>query len=150
MALVDLLTEDLGSLARLRKQIQELKAESVALTAELDETALGRQLADAQDRLAAAMQRASEYDTAIRENALTLYRENGNKGAAIGITVKTFKTMAYDKNTAETWLRANAPALLVVDWKKFESAAVALGAPVTVGEEPRVQIATDLSAYTKE
>jgi hypothetical protein len=150
MALVDLLTEDLGELARLRVHVKRQKDDIATLRAQIAETDLGKMLAQWEQDLAVTERQADEYAASVRDDAMMVYEENGNKGAAIGVTVKMFKTMTYDKAAAETWLRANAPALLVVDWKKFESAAVALGAPVTVGEEPRVQIATDLSAYVKE
>lgn len=87
----------------------------------------------------------------LRGLVLGVYREDQNKRPLKGITIKIFKRIKYDAAQAEAWCRQNAPTLFKFDAKAFEKAAEKLpGAPVTVEDDPRVTLASDLSEYLHE
>jgi hypothetical protein len=86
----------------------------------------------------------------VRELALAEHALSGDAKPAEGIQIKEFSKVVYAPNLALDWCRAHAPKYLQLDTKAFEKAASVLrdlGAPVELVREPRVSIATDLSAW---
>lgn len=83
----------------------------------------------------------------LKSAALAVYEETGEKKPADKVEIKIFKSLEYDALEALDWCRRNSPALLMVNKKPFEKAAVEIGAPVRVTEKAKCTIGTDLSSY---
>lgn len=89
------------------------------------------------------------------EKTLQVFDDTGAKAIMDGIAVRdTIVVEIPDKTKAEAWVRANMPALLVVDWGNFEALAKANNIVpddvVVVKKEPKAYIARDLSAYLRD
>lgn len=85
----------------------------------------------------------------LKERALVFYEETKEKKPVDKVEIKIFKRLKYDATEVLAWCKRNSPALLIVNKKPFEKAAVEIGAPVEVTEEAKCTIGTDLSAYIK-
>lgn len=90
----------------------------------------------------------SSLENDIREVALSEFAENQVKDLG-GVQVKIFTIMEYDDQAATDYcLSHNHASLLKLDKRKFEKVAKELQPDfVTIKEEPRAQIASDLSDY---
>uniref|UniRef100_A0A6M3LAG7 Uncharacterized protein n=1 Tax=viral metagenome TaxID=1070528 RepID=A0A6M3LAG7_9ZZZZ len=87
----------------------------------------------------------NEAENLLRELTIKAYQDTGNKAPALGVSVKLFQTLDYDPKDALKWAMSHQIALSL-DRKSFEGFAKATPLDfVTVKEEPRAQIATDLS-----
>lgn len=84
----------------------------------------------------------------LREVALEEYAINKHKDLG-GVQIKIFTSLEYDENIAVNYcLEHKHNTLLKLDKRGFEKVAKELKPEfVTVKEEPRAQIATDLSEY---
>lgn len=92
----------------------------------------------------------AEAETLLREATIKVYRETGNKAPALGVSVKIFQTLDYDPKEALKWAMSHQVALSL-DKKSFEGFAKATPLDfVSVNDEPRAQIATDLSKVLEE
>jgi hypothetical protein len=92
-----------------------------------------------------------EDETTARQTAVSIYRDYQDEAPLPGVVIKHFKVARYDPVTAEAWACTNAPTLFVFDTKAFEKVGPKLpGAPILVEDEPRAQLARDLSEYTTE
>lgn len=90
-------------------------------------------------------------EAAIREDAENAYWHDGGRRPAEGVEVRLCSRMHYNPGVAELWTRANCPAALVFDAKRFEKIADELvGAPIVRLQEPKALIARDLSALLGE
>lgn len=77
------------------------------------------------------------------------YEQTQDQAPVPGATVKLFATMQYDEARALEWSRATKLALVPesLDKRAFEKIAKATPlAFVTYGQDPRVQLATELNA----
>ena len=86
----------------------------------------------------------------VRELALAEHALSGDANPAEGVQVKLFAKVVYEHEDAWAWCAEHALKYLVLETKGFEKAASVLkdlGAPVELVREPRVSIATDLSAW---
>jgi hypothetical protein len=87
-------------------------------------------------------------ETALKAVALSLYLEQHEKKLAPGLDVKLFKVFAIDETAGLAWAREKQLCLIP---ESLDMAAVKKLATVTplpfvkITEEPKVQIATDLS-----
>lgn len=97
-------------------------------------------------------------DVDLRDEALKIYAADlDNKKPIEGVEVKLWDVMDFDRVEAETWARANMPALLVLDTAAYKKVlkevkdskilSDLIPLPGTVRLEPKVSIARDLSAY---
>ena len=85
-----------------------------------------------------------EAETKLRELTLEAYSQTGNKAPVPGVTVKIFQTLDYDPKEALKWALHHEIALSL-DKKSFETFAKATPLEfVSITEEPRAQIATQL------
>ena len=135
------LTLWIESLSSARQELAEVQAECQALKDELESTPEWKRY---QDRLAYSKNVQAYVDEAterVRESALREFAESGDKKPAKGVQVKLFSKLVYDAAQALDYAKANLPAALKLDTKKFEAAAKALDLPfVATEEEPRVYI----------
>jgi hypothetical protein len=119
----------------------------------LSETQEWKFLEDAKNELAVSRLEVAALDAAVRKQALEDFKASGEKAIYAGVSVKFFSRYDYDASQMTDWARANMPRLLMLDTKRMEKAAAAgvlEDAPIVMTKEPRVQIATDLSAYLAE
>jgi hypothetical protein len=93
----------------------------------------------------------SQMEEAVRSAALESFRADGNKKPHPAVSIKIFQTTKIlDEDAAREWCFANFRPALKLDAKTFEKAAKDGNVPaelVTIGEDPRAQIATDLDEY---
>lgn len=143
------------SLEDVLRDLHQRRSEKAALDAALAEkralfNAENAALLTAQKDAQAAIETAE--DTA-RQLAAAHYRATKEKQPAPGVTIKLFKTMAYDEADAFRFAKQSGLALIPesLDRKAFEKIASATTlAFVRYDEEPRVTIATDLSKHLPE
>jgi hypothetical protein len=95
------------------------------------------------------IERTSKLITAL-ENEIRTLALDGNQHPAVAI--KHFMVLDYDKHAAIDWASKHLPEALALDTKFFEQhvkAVYKIGAcpVVTIREEKRAQIATDLSKF---
>ena len=84
------------------------------------------------------------YEKDLRAVAVLEYTESGNRKPVVGVEVKLFSVYDYDAKEAEAWGWEHRMALKF-DKTAFEKIAKASPLPfVTVREEPRTTIATQL------
>ena len=87
----------------------------------------------------------TEEEDELRALTVKAYEQTGNKTPAVGVSIKIFQTMDYDPKEALKWAMTHQIALSL-DKKSFEN--IAKNTPlefVTIGEEPRAQIAQNLA-----
>ena len=135
------LTLWIESLANARQELAEVQAECQTMKEELETTPEWKRY---QDRLGHAKNVQAYVDEAterVRESTLCQFAESGEKKPAKGVQVKLFSKLVYDAGQALDYAKANLPAALKLDTKKFEAAAKVLDLPfVATEEEPRVYI----------
>ena len=104
-----------------------------------------------ENRLRVLGEALERTDRALRACALGEYQATGATAPVEGVTIKKYKTLKYEKLAATVWCRTAAPGLLDLNVKRFEAAALALECPhVKEVEEPKVFIASDLSAFVEK
>lgn len=141
---INQLQEQIRIVVEARHKALELKMQRDILLEEWNKTNQG--LFDALTQAGAGV--AIEEDK-LRELTLQVYALTGNKQPAEGVSVKIFETLDYDPKTALKWAMSHQIALSL-DKKSFEGFAKATPLDfVTVSEEPRAQIATNLGDYIK-
>ena len=92
----------------------------------------------------------SEAEAKLRELTLQAYAETGNKAPAEGVSIKIFEVLNYDTEEAKKWALEHRVALKL-DTATFEKIAkVDQPSFVTISEEPRAQIATNLATNLDE
>ncbi len=93
----------------------------------------------------------SQMEESLRAAALESFALDGNKKPHPAVTIKMFSSVKIaNEESATEWCFANFRPALKLDAKIFEKAAKDGNVPsglVVVGEEPKAQIATDLSEY---
>ena len=145
------LTELLSGLARHRATVIACREDEQLAEAALRETPEYKALDLARCQRKAADVAVAGYTADLCEAALDAFAATGDKAPAKGVAIKLYKVYRYETDVAREWCMANAPALLVLDVKRFEKTAEQLvGAPVTIESEPRPVIAADLSDYLGE
>lgn len=97
------------------------------------------------DNLTQAGANVAIEEDKLRELTLQIYEQTGNKAPAEGVSVKIFQTLDYDPKRALKWALSHQIALNL-DKKTFETFAKITPLEfVLITEEPRAQIATNLS-----
>ena len=93
--------------------------------------------------------KVDEADKLVRDLALKAYATDKDKKPNAWVEIKTFKVATIlDPERAREWCLHNFTPALKLDTKAVEKAAIAGSIPssiATVSEEPRAQIASDLS-----
>lgn len=94
--------------------------------------------------IAKADREAAEAE--LRQAARSAYEMTGERKAEPGAEVKLFDVTRYDDAEALEWAKGSGMCL-TLDKKAFEKVAKATALPfVTIEQEPRVSLASDLSA----
>ncbi|MDP2651182.1 MAG: hypothetical protein Q8O98_01175 [bacterium] len=102
------------------------------------------------DTLTQAGEDVAVKEAWLRTLTLSSYLLTGNKTPAPGVSVKVFQVLDYDKELAYLWAMTHQVALKL-DTPTFEKLAKASPIDcVQIVDEPRAQIAQDLSAVLKE
>lgn len=87
----------------------------------------------------------------IRDAAVSAFVNTGDKSPVPGVVIKHFTKLAYAVDAVTNWARTNMPTLLALDKVRFEKAAragiLSPDAPVSVIDDPRAQISSDLTQY---
>ena len=145
--------ELLHQVAKTRMAIETQRA-SIAhaevLVAEITEA---KWLAIYQEGLRELHDRLVKEEATIRVAALDHYTATGETRPTRGVQIKLYGTVAYDPAYALDYAKREAPMFLSLDTKSWERAVKAMPAPpdfVTIGQEPRVTLATDLSEYLED
>lgn len=129
-----------------RAGVEKARAVVDAAKALLDTTPEAYRLADAQAALAQQVAWCSEAEAGLRQVALDRYRATGEKKFP-GVSVKVGRKVTYQYEEAEAFVRAQMPALLILDKKAFETYALSAKTPprcVTIEDDPKTAIATKL------
>lgn len=140
---------DITYLAELRHDVAIQQAQIARAQTELEATAEWKRLAKFKNTLKAYQDALTETEVNVRAVALAEYAANQDKHPHPAITIKVYEVLTYDAEQAKSYAIAhNLPKLLKLDAKVFEKAANGLGLDfVTVTEEPRATIASDLSEW---
>ena len=142
---------DLKDLAELRERNTVLGKEILDLTEKLNKTEEAKALQSAQEERKKLCESISLLETFIRKSALDDFTRAGVKPLE-GVVIKMFKTLKYERASAEKWAREKMPELFKFDEKGFEKYARAVADTVPVPcvkieEEARVEISSNLSMY---
>jgi hypothetical protein len=141
---IDTIRRDIATLAEMRAKAE--RADVLVNTAQtaLDDTDEAKALAALKEQRATDRKLLAEMEATIKDEAVDYFVATGERKPVPGVTIKMFRVAFYDKDAAETWIRASAPALLVPDWKAFVKTAAELGGPITWKDDPQAQIASVL------
>lgn len=112
----------------------------------IDETELGKQLAELKVTMAQINAELADLEVRARDAAVLVYQESGERKPLPGAEVKMYSTVKItDERAALKWAAENAPATLKLDTTKFNAAVRLLDLPfIELGEEPRGTIASNL------
>lgn len=92
-----------------------------------------------------------ELDQSIRNEAVKLYAQNGNKKPHAAVGIRVYKRTEYNPDAALAWAREHRQDMIALDSKLYDkvlkSDARDPGMPGEVVEEPRATIAKDLSEF---
>mgnify|MGYP001179588807 CR=1 FL=1 len=144
---------DLKGLAELRKESLELTKEVATLEEIMNKTPEAIAVQSAKEKLKALQENISLLDSFIRRSVLREYLDSNVKPVFDVIRIKIFKVIKYQKSEAEKWAKETNPdAFFKFDEKGFEKYAKAVAETipvpcVTFEDDPRVEIASDLSMY---
>jgi hypothetical protein len=144
------LQDALRELAKARKQHEIAHERTDKHLNQVKGLSVWRKMLEAQDLERDCEIVTKRAESMVRELALVEHALTGDAKPAEGVQIKEFTKVVYAPNLALDWCRAHAPKYLQLDTKAFEKAAPVLkdlGAPVELTKEPRLQIATDLSAW---
>lgn len=109
-ALISDMAKAMGNLEEQEKTLEEIRAEIP-------------QLGKTEENIKYLKKNIREFDQWIRETAISLYRETGEKKLHPAVQIKTYTGILYDEDKAIEWAEKNAPIMLktVLDSKQFES-----------------------------
>jgi hypothetical protein len=141
----------LFELAELRKKYKEAQDAAKRTQEVLETEPLWQKVQSFKTDAAEVGELVSKLETEIRNVAIYEYIDNGIKDLG-GVQIKVFSTLEYDENTAVNYCLEHQHAnLLKLNKTGFEKVAKELKPEfVTIKEEPRAQIATDLSEYLEK
>lgn len=141
----------LAEVAHLRQAKNDILDELNKLQAIINATPEGQAVANLVATLRTLNERLTMAEQETRNAVLGAFQETGERKPVPGAEVKMFATVNItDERAAMTWAIQHVPAAVSLDTKKFGAAVKNLELPfIEVGEEPRGQIASDLSEYLK-
>lgn len=129
------------------KRAVELKEAETKLVA----SPLWQQWESARVNLQIAKGNVLSNEADVRERALGIYEEVGDKIPHPAVTIKMYTVLNYEDLNALDYAREHLPKALKLDKRTFETAAKVLNLDfVTIQQEPRATIARDLSGYLPE
>lgn len=135
-------------MSTLAAAVHEARTAEAATKAALDAKVAEFEATIAADRavyVAAKVAREAAEDQ-LRLAARAAYDATGERKAEPGAEVKLFDVTRYDDAEALEWAKGSGMCL-TLDKKAFEKVAKATALPfVTIEQEPRVSLASDLSA----
>ena len=146
------LRERLAEVARLRREVaahaEKLRIEQAVLD-DMPQAQIVAAMREMQKGMVGAL---AEAETLAKQEALAEYDETQDKRPLPGVEIKVFKVVEYEELAATMWCQSNAPTMLKLDAKRFERFVKEdiLNIPAHVAkvvEEPRAQLASDLSEY---
>ena len=119
--------------------------------AKLQDSPLWRQWELASGDFKTAKANVLSDEAMVREQALGIYKETGDKHPHPCIAIKMYTVLDYDDGTALDYARVYIPRAVKLVKSTFEKAAKVLELDfVVVRQEPRATIARDLSEYLPE
>jgi hypothetical protein len=145
-----------GILASSRAIADAAQEEGDRLEKAMLATAEGKALTEHMTLVRQMREDIKDLETELREKITAVYQATGEKKPApgLGVRVSVKRAVHYETLAAETWAKANSPAMLVLDTKAFEAWALenADRLPsglVTIDEQEKITptIAGDLSEY---
>jgi hypothetical protein len=148
-----MLTDLLSQLAQARIEAKAVEEKLAALKKAFEE-----QNAELIAEVNAKDLALQEIDHAVRENVMDMYGLNGEVKPAAGVEVKQMDKADFVPDAARAWAISNVAALLTLDTKAYDKllrevrsnktlTAVFGSMPGEVVKEPKVYVASDLSAY---
>lgn len=141
----------IARLARLRHCIAEEENMLAGAEAALRTTAQWAAVDHRRGQLQSMRADQAKAEAEIRRQALTAYRETGDKAPHPAIKIKDFTVLDYNDGEALDYARVYIPRAVKLVKRKFEQAAKVLEPDfVTITKEPRATIARDLSEYLPE
>lgn len=135
-------------LAHSRAITAERAAQLKEAEAKLRASPLWRQweLTSGDFKTAKANMRSDEAD--VREQALGIYEETGDKAPHPAVPIKMYTVLEYKDEDAVNYAREHLPEALKLIKRIFEKAAKVVAMDfVAILQEPRATIARDLSKY---
>lgn len=144
------LRDALRELAQARRSEEIVSNHIAQIQADIENTPQWLALAGFRRDLAEVKASAAAVTERAKELALDDFYVTENRRPAEGVQVKLFSKVDYQRDEAEKWCLGHACKYLILDARAFEKAAPVLrdlGAPVQLTRDPRVSIATDLSAW---
>ena len=146
------LKEALKTLAKERQALQLERDLLAEAEADLHKTSEYHFWTIRKGALDLANQDVQRAEAAVRIAAVETYFATLNKKPAPGVQIRLYRGIDYDPVQLLTWCKTNAPTLVVESLKDgFLQAVKNLpGAPIDITDEPRPQIAADLSQYMKD
>jgi hypothetical protein len=143
------LEQKLRTVAALRKAKADTQETLQAVQAQINATPLGERLSELYSALRDINERLGAQETEARLEAVQAFHQTGERKPVPGAEVKMFTTVKItDPAQAMRWAIDHAPSTITLNETKFGSAVSALSLPfITVGEEPRGQISSDLSKW---
>ena len=138
-------------LARARCIVAEYEATLVEAEEELHATPEWAAADQALQDIRQAKVEQANVETEVRERALGIYEETGDKAPHPAVTIKMYTVLDYEDADAFDYAREHLPKALKLDKRTFEKAAKILELDfVVIRQEPRATIARDLSGYLPE
>lgn len=148
------LTEEMRELAEARHRLEIMKVRETQLARIVGERLEYQMWQDAIAHRHEHEQAIAAKEGLIRDAAVCAFVDTGQKQPVAGVVIKHFTALVYAVDAATNWARANMPTLLALDKVRFEKAAragiLSPDAPVSIIDDPRAQIASDLSGYLEE
>ena len=139
--------ELIKKLAEARKNANDLGEAATKAAMALDETQEYKLYQDSKTSVSAARLEVAQLEKQVRDEAISRYVVGENRPHP-AITIKIFNVFKYEAGKALDYAREHLPNCVNLDTRAFEKAAPALGLDfVTVEQEPRAQIASDLSEF---
>jgi len=140
--------DEVARLAYRRSVVAERKALLVEAEAKLHASPLWQQVGDRRESLNRAKSRQTDAEVAVRQEAMKVFTETGDKTPHPAVKVKMYTALDYDDGDALDYARVYVPRAVKLDKRAFEKAAKVLEPDfVTIWQEPRITIARDLNEY---
>jgi len=144
-------TDWLKELALLRKDLEKASENVEKCQEELEQTYPWQALQTYKEKQAGIKKDIDEVTNHIKDEVLAEYSGEDTKPYD-GVQIKTFTIVEVkDEKKAKIWAAQNAPSLISISKSKFDKAVKELELDfIEIGEEYRVYLASDLSAYLEE
>lgn len=112
---------------------------------QLERTPEWQMLCEVKQALLAVQDAVDQQEQMIRDEAIKLYRQTGDKRPHPLVSIRVTYEPQYDEVIMRNWLMSNAPVYLKIDVTRLKRSAKALpDAPLTWQEEPVACIASNL------